>query len=42
MNMRKDTPEKWQILDYTVFDREQFEKLQAGARDPLHDELEMR
>jgi S-DNA-T family DNA segregation ATPase FtsK/SpoIIIE len=41
MNMLKGTPKKWQILDDTAFDREQVEKLQAAARAPLPDELEM-
>jgi hypothetical protein len=41
MNMLKGTPKKWQILDDSAFDREQIEKLQAAARAPLPDELEM-
>ena len=41
MNMLKGTPKKWQILDDTCFDREQIEKMQAAARAPLPDELEM-
>ena len=41
MNMLKGTPKKWQILDDTAFDREQVEKLQAAARAPLPEELEM-
>ena len=41
MNMLKGTPKKWQILDDIAFDREQVEKLQAAARAPLPDELEM-
>ena len=39
--MLKGTPKKWQILDDSAFDREQIEKLQAAARAPLPDELEM-
>ena len=41
MDMYKGTPKKWQILDDSSFDREQIEKLQAAARAPLPDELEM-
>ena len=39
--MYKGTPKKWQILDDKVFDRDQVEKLQAAARAPLPDELEL-
>lgn len=41
MDMLKGTPKKWQILDDDAFDRDQIEKLQAAARAPLPDELEM-
>jgi hypothetical protein len=41
MSVLKGTPKKWQILDDKAFDREQIEKLQAAARAPLPDELEM-
>lgn len=41
MMMLKGTPKKWQILDDDAFDRDQIEKLQAAARAPLPDELEM-
>lgn len=41
MDMLKGTPKKWQILDDKSFDRDQIEKLQAAARAPLPDELEM-
>ncbi len=39
--MLKGTPKKWQILDDDAFDRDQVEKIQAAARAPLPDELEM-
>ena len=41
MDMLKGTPKKWQILDDKAFDRDQIEKIQAAARAPLPDELEM-
>ena len=41
MSMLKGTPKKWQILDDKAFDREEIEKIQAAARAPLPDELEL-
>ena len=41
MDMLKGTPKKWQILDDKVFDKAEIEKVQAAAKAPLPDELDM-
>ena len=39
--MYKGQVKKWQILDDTTYDRHEVEKMQAAARAPLPDELDM-
>jgi hypothetical protein len=37
----KGETKKWQVLDDSVFDRDQVEKLQAAIQAPMPEELEL-